>query len=108
MFISSAFAQEAATQTPNAMVSFIPFIMIFFVFYFLMIRPQKKRLEDEAKFNSALQKGDEVYMKSGVIGTIYGITDKIITLEVSEGTKMKFLRSQVGGATKNIFSSETK
>ncbi len=73
-----------------------------------MIRPQKKKLEDEAKFNSALKKGDEVYMKSGMIGTIYGLTDRIVTLEVSEGTKMKFLRSQVGGATKNIFKTDSK
>ena len=48
--------------------------------------------EYEAKFNSALKRGEEVYMKSGVIGTISGMTDKIVTLEVSEGTKMKFLR----------------
>ncbi len=109
MLFSNAFAQETAQNaTQSQFMSFVPFILIFFVFYFLMIRPQKKRLEDEAKFNSSLDKGNEVYMKSGVIGKIVGLTDKVVTLEVSEGTKVKFLRSQIGGDTKNIFSSEAK
>jgi len=109
MFISNAYAQETAQATTQSQfMSFIPLILIFFVFYFLMIRPQKKKLENEAKFNASLDKGNEVYMKSGVIGKIVGLTEKVVTLEVSEGTKVKFLRSQIGGDTKNIFSSEAK
>ncbi len=55
-----------------------------------------------------MQKGDEVYTKSGVIGTIAGMTEKIVTLEISEGVKIKLLRTQIAGSAKNIFSSESK
>lgn len=115
MFFTSAFAQEAAEgaaqaagSQQSALVSFIPFILIFFVFYFLIIKPQKKKLQEEQVFNSALKKGDEVYTKSGILGKIAGITEKIVTLETEEGVKIKFLRSQVAGSAKNIFSSEKK
>ncbi len=114
MIFSNAIAQEAAAQaaSPAAqqspLMSFVPFILIFLVFYFLLIKPQKKRLQEEQTFNQGMQKGDEIYTKSGVIGTIAGITEKVVTLEISEGVKIKLLRSQVAGSAKNIFSSEKK
>ncbi|MCB9091593.1 MAG: preprotein translocase subunit YajC [Halobacteriovoraceae bacterium] len=114
--ITSAYAQETAAapaahnQAPqqSPVMSFLPFILIFFVFYFLLIRPQKKKMEQEQKFVSALQKGDEIYTKSGFFGIITGLTDKIVTLEISDGVKIKVLRSQIAGSAKNIFSSEKK
>lgn len=108
LFISSAYAQDAAQAAPNAFMSMIPLIAVFFVFYFLMIRPQKKRMEEEQKFVASLEKGVEVYTKSGLIGTIVGMTDKVVTLEVEGGTKVKYLRSQIGGATKALFETEKK
>ncbi|RLA61783.1 MAG: preprotein translocase subunit YajC [Epsilonproteobacteria bacterium] len=104
-FISPAFA-EATAQKPNAMMSFMPFILIFAVFYFLMIRPQKKKLEEEKNLLAKLGKGDEVYTKSGVLGVIQGLTDKVITLEVSDGVKMKVLRGHIAGFSAPLF--ETK
>ena len=73
------------------------------IFYFLMIRPQKKKLDEEKALIAGLAKGDEVYTKSGIIGTIYGLTDSVVTLEVSEGTKMKVLKSHIGGLAKKLF-----
>lgn len=105
LFFSTAHAQDAAAQ-PNAFMQFAPLIVIFFIFYFLMIRPQKKRLEEEKKMMDALTKGDEIFTKSGMIGTITGLTEKIITLEVSEGVKIKVLRSQVGGPAKTLFEKK--
>ena len=109
-FISDALAQEAgaAAAQPNALASFAPFIIIFVIFYFLMIRPQKKRMEQEKTLLAGLNKGDEVFTKSGVLGTIAGITDKIITLEVSEGVKLKVLRDHVGGLANKLFEKEKK
>ncbi len=104
--IASAHAQDAAAQQPSAMMSFIPFILMFMVIYFLMIRPQKKKMQEEQKFLQSLKKGDEVFTKSGLIGKIQGLTDKVVTLEVTDGVKLKLLRSQVGGSAKNIL--ETK
>lgn len=103
--INNAYAQDAAAQ-PNAMAQFAPFVIIFIIFYFLMIRPQKKKLQEEQAMLNSLQKGDEIFTKSGIIGKIYGLTDKIITLEVEDGNKIKMLRSQAGGKTEVIFSEK--
>ncbi|OFZ52031.1 MAG: preprotein translocase subunit YajC [Bdellovibrionales bacterium RIFOXYB1_FULL_37_110] len=112
LFVSNVFAQ-ASTQNanqPNPIISFLPFILIFVIFYFLMIRPQKKKMQEESSMINALSKGDEIYTKSGIIGTIYGLTDKIVTLEVSEGVKLKVLKNQIGGSAKKLFEKkeETK
>ena len=106
-FMSSAYAQASGAQA-NPIVQFAPFIIIFFIFYFLMIRPQKKKMEEEQKLLSNLQKGDEIYTKSGVLGKIIGITDKVVTLDVDEGSKLKVLRSQVGGLSAKIFEAPAK
>ena len=106
--LSNAFAQTAQNpQAQNPIMSFLPLILVFIIFYFLMIRPQKKKYEEEQELLSKLQKGDEVYTKSGLIGTIYGLTDKIVTLE-SEGVKIKILRSQIGGMLSSILGPENK
>lgn len=105
LITSSAQAQEATggAQSPNPIMSFLPFIVIFLIFYFLMIKPQKKKMEEEQSMINSIAKGDEIYTKSGIIGTITGITDKIITLEVSEGVKMKVVKGQIGGLAKKLF-----
>jgi preprotein translocase subunit YajC len=96
-----------APQQPNAFVQFFPFILIFFVFYFLVIRPQKKKMQNEQKLLSELKKGDEIVTKSGVLGSIVGLTDKLVTLEVSQGVKIKILRTQIAGAAKNYLYDNT-
>lgn len=103
LLISSAHAQAAGAPQQSPLMSFVPLALVFFVFYFLMIKPQKKKIQEEQKFNSNMQKGQEVYTKSGVIGKIHGLTDKIVTLEVEGGVKIKFLRHQIAGSAKALF-----
>ncbi len=100
--VSDVHAQEAAAQ-PNVLMQFAPFIAIFAIFYFLMIRPQKKKMMEEQNLLNSLNKGDEIYTKSGIIGTIVGLTEKVVTLEVSQGVKMKILRSQISGLAQKLF-----
>jgi preprotein translocase subunit YajC len=109
IFISSAHAQ-AATAAPaqSPFVSFIPFILIFLVMYFLMIRPQKKRMEEEQNFINKLTHGDEVYTKAGILGKVTAIAEKAVTLEIEGGAKMKVLKSHIGGSAASIFASEKK
>jgi preprotein translocase subunit YajC len=105
LFISSAVAQEAgaaAAQQPNPIMSMVPLVAIFIIFYFLMIRPQKKKLEAERKQVEGLEKGVEVYTKSGIIGKIHGISDKVMTLEVEGGVKIKFLKSYIAGPVSQV------
>ena len=107
LFISDAMAQAApAAQQANPMASFMPLIIIFVIFYFLMIRPQKKKMNDERALISGLNKGDEIFTKSGIIGTITGITDKIVTLEVSESVKFKMIKSEVAGPSSKLFEKK--
>lgn len=101
--ISSASAQAAAAPQQNPIMSMIPLVAVFLVFYFLMIRPQKKKMVEEQNFLGSLEKGVEVYTKAGIIGTITGLTDKVATVEVENGVKLKILRSHIAGAAKDIF-----
>ena len=111
LILSSAQAQDAAANpamNQNPVMQFLPFILVFGIFYFLMIKPQKKKLEQEQAMLNALSKGDEVYTKAGMLGTIVGLTEKIVTLEVSSGVKLKVVRSQVAGKSSGLFETEKK
>lgn len=108
LLIASAHAQTGAAPAQPAWVSFVPFVLIFLVMYFLMIRPQKKRMEEEQSFISKLSHGDEVYTKSGILGKVTGIADKVVTLELEGGTRMKVLKSHIGGSAAAIFSEPKK
>lgn len=109
LLISSAHAQ-ATTATPAqpAWVSFVPFVLIFLVMYFLMIRPQKKRVEEEQQFLNKLSHGDEVFTKSGILGKVTGISEKLVTLELEGGMKMKVLKSHVGGSAASLLNEPKK
>ncbi len=94
---TKAFAQQAAggATTPSGFEMFLPFIFIFVIFYFLIIRPQAKRQKDHQKFVSELKRGESVVTTSGILGTIEGITDTYVTLEIADGVRIKILRSQI-------------
>jgi preprotein translocase subunit YajC len=96
----------AAAQNP--LMQFLPLVVVFIIFYFLMIRPQKKKFEQEQALLEKLSKGDEIYTKSGIIGTVYGLTDTVVTVEVSEGVKFKVLKSQIGGLYKTLTEANKK
>jgi preprotein translocase subunit YajC len=109
LFMSNAMAQAAqGAPAQSPFVSFIPFVLIFLVMYFLMIRPQKKRMQEEQTFLSKLSHGDEVFTKSGILGKITGIADKVVTLEVENGAKMKVLKTHIGGSSAQLFAEAKK
>ena len=80
--------------------SFLPLILMFVVFYFLLIWPQQKKAKAHRAVLSNLKKGDEVVTSGGVYGTITGITDTVITLEIAEKVRIKVSRSSIGGVMK--------
>ena len=109
MFSSTAFAQTAAAPAAqNPLMQFLPLVVVFAIFYFLMIRPQKKKFDQEQELIAKLAKGDEIYTKSGLIGTIYGMTDTVVTVEVSEGVRFKILKNQIAGLYKTLTESAKK
>lgn len=81
MFISNAYAAPAAA-TPD-WTSFLPLIIIFVLFWFMLIRPQMKQAKEHRKMLEALQKGDEVVTTGGVAGKIVKVGDSFVALEIA-------------------------
>ncbi|HRH81364.1 MAG TPA: preprotein translocase subunit YajC [Thiobacillaceae bacterium] len=94
MIISPAYAAPAAEQ-PDPIMSFLPLIVIFVIFYFLIIRPQMKRAKDQKKMQEALQKGDEVITSGGQLGRVVKISDQYVTLDIGGGTETIFQRGTI-------------
>jgi preprotein translocase subunit YajC len=82
--ISLAHAQSAAAASPG-LVDFLPLIIIFILFWFMLIRPQMKRAKEQKKMLSELQKGDEVVTSSGQVGKISKIGEQFVSLEIADG-----------------------
>jgi len=89
---------QAAQQNPIA--TFLPFILIALVFYFVFFRPQQKQAKQHQSFVTALKKGDEVVTQSGIVGTVHAVEDRTITLDVGGGTKLRIVKNQVAGQWK--------
>ncbi|HOE16196.1 MAG TPA: preprotein translocase subunit YajC [Syntrophorhabdaceae bacterium] len=79
----------------NQWMSFLPLILLFVVFYFLLIRPQQKRAKQQKTFIENLKKGDKIITSSGLYGTITGITDDAITIEIAEKVRVKVAKNAV-------------
>lgn len=73
----------------------IMFGAIFAIFYFMIIRPQQKRAKEQKKMIEALQKGDKVILSGGMHGTIDGLEEKTILVDVGNKVKIKFERSSI-------------
>ena len=97
MFISQAFAQAASSGGGSSfLIQIAPLILIFAVFYFLLIRPQQKKMKEHKTMVAALAKGDKVVTAGGLMGTIFKIEDeKIATIEIAENVKVKVVRSTI-------------
>ena len=95
-FIASAHAQAAAPgAASNPLVSFLPLIILFGIFYFMLIRPQMKRAKEQRAMISALNKGDEVLTNGGVLGRVDDIADQYVTLEIAPGVIVKLQKQAI-------------
>jgi preprotein translocase subunit YajC len=80
--------------------SFLPLILMFVVFYFLLIWPQQKKAKAHRAVLANLKKGDEVVTSGGLYGSITGITDTVVTLEIAEKVRIKVSRSSIAGVVR--------
>ena len=94
---SIAYAANGAAPSGGIM-SFIPLILIFVIFYFLLIRPQQKKAKEHQAYLSNLKKGDNIVTSGGLHGLITGITDTVVTLEIAENIRVKVSRQQILGS----------
>ncbi len=81
----------------GAIFSFLPLILIFVIFYFLLIRPQSKKAKEHKGMLENLKNGDKVITTGGIYGVIEGIEGDAITLKIAENVKVKMSRSAVAG-----------
>jgi preprotein translocase subunit YajC len=95
-FIASAHAQAASQPAAGGEMFQIAFLIgLFVLFYFIAIRPQRKRQKEHASMVAALGKGDEVVTTSGILGKIVKLEDNFVVLLVSEKVELKFQRSHI-------------
>lgn len=101
--ISDAYAEDApvaGAQTPPAFASFVPLILIFVVFYFLLIRPQQKKYKDHQATLAAIEKGDEVTTGGGILGKVVKVEEgDILHVQIAENTEVRVARSTIAAVT---------
>ena len=78
----------------------LPLALMFLVFYFLLIRPQQKKAKQHQEFLKNLKRDDEVVTASGMYGTVSGLTDQVVTLEIAPNVKIKVDRFQIARLSK--------
>ena len=81
--------------------SFLPLILMFVIFYFLLIRPQQKRQKEHKALLANLKRGDEVVTAGGMMGRITNVADTFVTVEVAEKVRLKIARGQIMSVTKS-------
>lgn len=87
---------------PSMLEMLFPFVVVFVVIYFFMIRPQSKRMKEHEGFLKDLKRGDQVVTSSGIIGTVDGLTEQFVTLEIASGVKVRMLRKQVTSSLASV------
>ena len=95
MFATPAFAQAATGGAAGALTSFMPLILIFGIMYFLMIRPQQKKMKQHKAMVEALRKGDQVVTKGGMLGKVSKTMETEVEVEIAEGVRVRILRASI-------------
>ena len=97
MFITPAYAQSAAAG-PSAITSLLPFILIFVIMWFLLIRPQQKRLKEHREMIAAIKRGDKIITAGGLIGKVTAVgteNSDEVTIEIASGVKVVAVKSMI-------------
>ncbi len=101
MFISPAFAQDttdavAAAAQPGIFMSMLPLLLILFIFYIMVIRPQNKRMTEHRAMLQALAKGDKIVTAGGLIGTVVKlVNDDEVVVEIANGVQVTVVRHTI-------------
>ena len=98
MLISPAFAQFGGGQGSDMLMSLLPFVLIFVIMYFLILRPQQKRAKEHQELVKNLRRGDTVITSGGLMGKVTKVVDdEQIEVEIAEGVRVRQVRSMVSG-----------
>ena len=98
MFISTAYAQTAGDGAfgGGGLISMLPIVAIFVIFYFLLIRPQQKKAKEHKALLSSVRRGDRVVTGGGILGLVTKVlNENYVQVEIAEGVKVKVLKSTI-------------
>jgi len=93
--LASTPSAYAADSAASGFAQLVPLLLIMVVFWFLLIRPQQKRMKEHRNMVEALKKGDKVITNSGIYGTLIEIKDDFIRVEIADGVRIKMQRDAV-------------
>ena len=111
MFILPAYAQAAANASPLAdLMQFLPLVLIFGVFYFLLIRPQQTRQKELRTAQSALRRGDRVVTAGGILGTVQRVKDgsNEVEVDIAPNVRVTVLRDTITNVLKPAVANDQK
>ena len=110
MWISPAYAQDAAAGTSAVIMQLLPLILIFAVFYFLLIRPQQKKAKEHRTMLQSLKRNDKVITGGGILGTITKVRDDSdeVEVELAPGTRVTVLRGTISSVIRPEPANDTK
>ncbi len=100
---NSAFAQ-AAPSGPPAFLQVVPIIFAFVIIIFMQSRSQMKKQKQQKSFLEGLKRGDRVVTASGILGSVEGLTESFITLEIANDVKIKILKNQIASMQDEVKS----
>ena len=97
MFVTAANAQTAAGGGAGSLIgSMLPLVLIFGIMYFLLIRPQQKKMRDLRSMIEAVRRGDQILTSGGIIGKVVKVgDDNVVEVEIAEGVKVKIMKSTI-------------
>ncbi len=106
--IGTAWAQAAPGAHPPAMMQFLPLVLIFVVFYFLLIRPQQQKAKELRVMLANLKRNDDVITSGGLYGKVIALNDKVVTLEIAPNVRVRVDRQQIASVAKTGAPEEPK
>lgn len=96
MIVTPAYAQAAGGAGAGGIEAFLPLILIFVVFYFLLIRPQQKKMKQHREMLNAVRRGDKIVTGGGIIGTVTKVdNENELTVEIADDIKVKVQRALI-------------
>lgn len=110
MFISPAYAQTAGGPSggQTALMQFLPLVFIFVIFYFLMIRPQQRRMKEHRAMIDAVKKGDTVVTSGGLIGKVTRVQDAEVEIEIAPNVKVRAIKSTLSSVGAPAVANDPK
>lgn len=104
MFVTPAYAQAAAPAAGGAaaFAQFVPLILVFLIMYFLIMRPQQKKMKQHRAMIEALKKGDTVITQGGIIGKVVGVRDEEVEVEIAQGVRIRVVRATIAQVVNRV------